>query len=351
MRGIKVLIVGYYGSDNVGDEMLLKATINLLNKVYDSPEITAITYNVKNTMENHRINGISRNKYFEILKGIKRADIIVGGGGSMLQNVTSNRSLIYYLAILSLSKFLGKKVVLLGNGIGPLRGNFYINLTTKILRKLDAIVLRDEDSYNLLKSFNLENIYLGNDLVFSLDMDKSKDEEDKKIVFNLRKWFYNENFILTMEKFIEYLVNEGFHVSLIPFQRGNDDIILRRIERSLNSHRVKLLDNLSYKELMAEIASSKLFLGMRLHGLIFSSILEKPFIGLSYDPKVSIFSKKLGQVCFEDLNNITLDSLIKEFNRVYSNIEDYKEVLSKNVEEIFQLNHINEDVLRKLIQN
>ncbi|NLY84882.1 MAG: polysaccharide pyruvyl transferase CsaB [Tissierellia bacterium] len=351
MKRLKILIVGYYGSDNLGDEMLLKATINLLNKTYDNPEITAITYSVKNTRKTHGINGISRNKYFQILKGIKRADIVVGGGGSMLQNVTSNRSLIYYLTILSLSKLLGKRVVLLGNGIGPLKHSLYLRLTVRILKHLDAIVLRDEASYNFLKSHDLNNIYLGNDLVFTLDMEQNVVEEPKKIIFNLRKWFYDEGFIITIEKFIEYLANEGFCVALVPFQKGNDDRVLRGIEKNLNSPKVKLLENLDYEDLMAEIASCQLFIGMRLHGLIFSSIFKKPFIALSYDPKVSIFSKNLGQVCFEDLNNITLDSLIMEFNRVYSKIDDYKETLVENTKKILDLNHINEEVLKKLIHN
>lgn len=349
MRKLKILIVGYYGSDNAGDEMLLKATIDLLNKVYHEPEITAITYSVKDTKEKHGINGISRNRYFEILKGIKEADIVVGGGGSMLQNVTSNRSLLYYLAILSLGKLLGKKVVLLGNGIGPLKDRFYLKLTMKVLKSLDGIVLRDEDSYELLKSNNLNNIYLGNDLVFTLNMDHKMATKPKKIIFNLRKWFYDDNFSHTIRQFIEYLTKEGFDVVLVPFQKGNDDIVLRDIEKKLENSKVRLLENQDYNGLLEEIASGELFIGMRLHGLIFSSIFNKPFIALSYDPKVAIFSRKLGQVCFKDLNNITLDSLIQEFNKVYSNIEDYRRVLAKNTEEILSLNHINEDVLRTLI--
>ena len=348
MKRIKVLVVGYYGSDNIGDEILLKATINLLRKTYDNPEITAITYSVKNTEKNHGINGISRNKYFQIIKGIKGVDLVVGGGGSMLQNITSNRSLMYYLAILSLAKIFGKKVVLLGNGIGPLRGKLFIKLTMRILSSLDAIVLRDEESYNYLKSYNLENIYLGNDLAFTLDVDKSIKEEQRKIVINLRKWFYNDEFISTIKKFIEYLSDKGYQVVLLPFQRGNDDVILKSIEKDLNSSNVIFIDGNDYNKIMNEIASCKLFIGMRLHGLIFSSIFNKPFIGLSYDPKVSIFAKKVGQIYFDELNNLTLDSLVEGFNKVQSNIDEYREILVRNVEEILALNNVNEDVIKRL---
>jgi polysaccharide pyruvyl transferase WcaK-like protein len=87
----RILIIGYYGSGNAGDEALLRAAVNLLNKVYTKPDITAITYSVKDTEKTHGIKGISRNKYMDIVQGIINSDILVGGGGSMLQNVTSIR--------------------------------------------------------------------------------------------------------------------------------------------------------------------------------------------------------------------------------------------------------------------
>lgn len=345
MKNLNVLIIGYYGSNNAGDEILLEATINLLNSVYISPNITAITYSVQNTKEKHNINGISRNKYFQIVKGIKEADIVVGGGGSMLQNVTSNRSLIYYLTILKLAKLMGKKVVLLGNGIGPLESKFATWITMRVLKSLDAIVLRAEDSFNLLKSFNVDNIYLGNDLAFTLELEGEAKKNPKKILINLRKWFYEDEFIHNIVKFIKYLDNSGFDIYLVPFQQGNDDLILKEVQDRLDCQNVYFLDALDHYSLIDEISTAQLFIGMRLHGLVFSSICNTPFIGLSYDPKVSIFAKEQEQVYFDDLNKITYELLVDEFNNVYSNIEDYRSKLERNTEEILGFNHVHKDVL------
>lgn len=351
MKNLKILIVGYYGSDNAGDEMLLRATKKLLNKIYETPEITAITYNIKDTKEKHNINGISRNKYKDIFKGIKNADIVVGGGGSMLQNITSNRSLIYYLSILKISKLMGKKVVLLGNGIGPLKNKIAIKNTIKILNSLDGVVLRDEESFEFLKSKGLKNIELGNDLVFSLDFNANNQVEDKKIVFNIRKWSYGDGFLLNITNFIKYLSDEGFKVSLVSFQKGNDDVVLKEIEKNINSSNVKFIDTDTDEELIEEIASGKVFIGMRLHGLIFSSLVNVPFIALSYDPKVSVFANNQGQKFFDDLSNIKTEELIDEFKNIYGNIEQQKNILIDNTKKTILLNYVNENMLRTQIIN
>lgn len=348
MNGHKILIIGYYGFKNAGDEALLKSTINLLRKVYINPDITAITYNVKDTENAHGIKGISRNKYFEIVKGIKNSDMVVGGGGSMLQNITSNRSLYYYLTILKMAKLFGKKVVLLGNGMGPFKGNSAKRITISVLKTLDSIVLRDEDSFRFLEKYNLKNIYLGNDLAFGLNIDKRLKTTPKKIIINLRDWFYDEKFINIIVEFIEYLSVNGYEIVLLPFQKGNDDKILLKIKEKIKAPSVKYLENLSVEELIEQISSGEVFIGMRLHGLIFSSILNKPFIALSYDPKVEIFSKKLEQICFNDLNNITLKGLLDGFNELYNNFDKYKNALKKNSGEMLSLSYVNEKVLRDI---
>lgn len=350
MGKLNILIIGYYGSNNIGDEILLEATINLLNKVYESPKITAITYNVQDTINNRKIDGVSRNKFFQIAKAIKKADIIVGGGGSMLQNVTSNRSLIYYLTILQLAKAFSKKVVLLGNGIGPLKSKIAIRVTKYVLKSLDGIVLRDIDSYNMLKSFGLKNIYLGNDLVFTLDRDNSLKKTSKKILINLRKWTYNDSFLIHIIDFINHLVQLGFEVTLVPFQLGNDDILLKNINSKINSPNVHLLEDIEYESIIYEISTAEVFISMRLHGLIFSSICNTPFIGLSYDPKVTIFSKNQQQEYFEELDNVSAEMLINRFNSVYNNIEVYTNNLQKNTQNLLDKNHVHTMVLKTIIE-
>lgn len=345
---MKVFIIGYYGAGNFGDEVLLAATINLLDTVYDSPKISVLSNNLENIRKSRQVEGINRNNYLQIIRAIIDSDMIIGGGGSMLQNVTSNKSLIYYLTILWLAKFFGKKVVLLGNGIGPLKTSFYKKLTMNVLKKLDAIVLRDSDSYSLLDEFGLRNIYLANDLAYTLNGIYEAKKIEKKILINLRQWNYSPSFIETIEKLVGYLIEENYKVSLISFQSGNDDLILREIYNRISSDDLDIIEASDYEKVIHEISSTELFIGMRLHGLIFSSICKTPFIGLSYDPKVSVLCESLEQEFFEDLNNISFNDIINRFEKTYKDRDKYREKLDVNTEEIKKLNQIHKEVLDKL---
>lgn len=348
MKNVKVLIIGYYGAGNIGDEVLLDATIDLLKTIYESPSVTVLTNDTVDTKENRQVEAVNRNSYFQVIKIIKGSDIVIGGGGSMLQNVTSNKSLIYYLGILNLAKLFRKKVALLGNGIGPIKREFYKKTTKYVLSKLDAIVLRDKDSYKLLEGFGLNNIYLGNDLAFTLDISETVEKENKKVLINLRKWDYNNNFIKSMENFVNYLISQDFKVTLISFQSDNDELVLKRIFNNINSPNLKYFESKESDKIVSEINSSELFIGMRLHGLIFASICSRPFIALSYDPKVSTFSKNLEQNYFEDLNNISINAIIDTFDDVYRNIDCFEDKLRKNNEKIRELSHVHEEVLKNL---
>lgn len=349
MRKLKILIIGYYGANNTGDEVLLKSTVELLKSVYNSPEIKAITYNVDDTVKNHGIVGISRNKFMNIIKVLRESDIVIGGGGSMIQNVTSNRSLIYYLTILKIAKIFKKKVMLLGNGIGPIKGNIPLCITVKMLKKLDAVILRDKESFNLLDTNGLENIYLGSDLAFSLEYGNcQKSVIPKRIAINLRKWFYERQFLEEFKKFIVYLSEAGYEVVLIPFQSGNDDVVLRELLYSIDGENIRLLESGECEEVLSEISKSELFIGMRLHGLIFSSIVNTPFIGLSYDPKVSAFSESQEQEYFKSIEEVTFEELISKFELSYSNRETYREKLRENTDKMMKLNEVYEKVLIKV---
>lgn len=350
MDKLKILIIGYYGAKNTGDEVLLKATVELLRSIYDSPDIKAITYNVEDTAQNHGIDGISRNKLLSIINAVKESDMVIGGGGSMIQNVTSNRSLIYYLAILKIAKLFKKKVMLLGNGIGPINGKLPLCMTVKILRKLDTIILRDADSFKLLESKGLKNIYLGSDLAFNIEYGNIADSptEPKRIAVNLRSWFYGREFLIEFKKFIEYLVDSGFEVVLIPFQSGNDDLVLKEIVESVDGEKIIIVESDDCEDILREISKAELFIGMRLHGLIFSSIVNTPFIGLSYDPKVSAFSKSQGQDYFETIEEINAQSLKLKFKEVYEKRENYRKSLKINTDRIIELNKIYGKALSQL---
>lgn len=115
----RLVISGYYGFGNAGDEAMLAAILEAILEVVPEADITVISGNPRHTAEKHGVKAVGRFDVTGIFNAIKRCDLLISGGGSLLQDVTSNRSLYYYLSIISLANMLGKKVMLYAQGMGP----------------------------------------------------------------------------------------------------------------------------------------------------------------------------------------------------------------------------------------
>ena len=97
----KIVISGYYGFNNAGDEALLTAILAALRAVEPKADITVISGNPGNTIAKHQVKSMYRFAAVRLLRAIGEADLVISGGGSLLQNVTSRRSLYYYMVIIS----------------------------------------------------------------------------------------------------------------------------------------------------------------------------------------------------------------------------------------------------------
>ena len=91
----RLVISGYYGFGNAGDEAMLAAILEAILEVVPEADITVISGNPRHTAEKHGVKAVGRFDVTGIFNAIKRCDLLISGGGSLLQDVTSNRSLDY----------------------------------------------------------------------------------------------------------------------------------------------------------------------------------------------------------------------------------------------------------------
>jgi len=311
--GKKVFVIGYYGSHNLGDEFLLYETLELLEGHFDKANISALSYSVKETRQIHGVTSISRSDFFKIMKTIKASDLIIGGGGSMLQNVTSNRSLIYYLWLLNYSVKKRKKVAIIGNGIGPIKGQLQTRLCRKTLSKLDYIHLRDSQSYAWVKDKVQGRVDPGVDLALSASLN-AKTDFGKKVYINLRMWKQTDYLVRLMTNFKSYLCKEGYEVIFIAMQEGNDDLAMESLGPVATFKKPD--------DLLEVLKDGDLVIGMRLHLLILAANYGIPFIGLSYDPKVAYYCNLFDQPYFDDFKSISLEQMIDTFNHQMTHLMD-----------------------------
>ena len=151
-----IVISGYYGFGNAGDEAMLCAIIDAIRKEEADAHITVISGNPKETSKKHNINAVGTFSAFGILKAIANSDLVISGGGSLLQDATSIRNTYYYLSIMALAKMMGKKVMLYSQGIGPLNRPSTRRAVGFVLRFVDTITVRDSISKAELESLGID---------------------------------------------------------------------------------------------------------------------------------------------------------------------------------------------------
>lgn len=116
----RILISGYYGFDNAGDDSVLFGIIGSLKKQIPNVELAVLSNTPEDTQRLFGISSFNRWKIGTIIQEIKKSDLLIMGGGSLLQDATSPRSVIYYLGIAMIAKILRKPVIFYAQGIGPI---------------------------------------------------------------------------------------------------------------------------------------------------------------------------------------------------------------------------------------
>lgn len=334
-----VLLSGYYGFDNSGDDAILKAIVKDIKKSDRNVNITVLSKNPKSTMDTYKVKAVDRFKFKDVIRAIKSNSLLISGGGSLLQDVTSSRSLWYYLLLMYVAKFYKKKIMVYANGIGPINKNFNRYLTKKILGKVDLITLRDEDSLDYLKAMNVENkkVKVTADPVFTLDSSKKprvekifRDEgiplEKRYIGISVRKWKNTENLEKIIANTIDYIIEKyGVNVILIPMHHPEDleiSLSIQNMVKGLECHTVK--DKYNVEDIMGIIKELDLIIAMRLHSLIYAATQEIPMVGIVYDPKVRGILNSFNIEYMSFVEDLNFADLIYNIDGAWDNREEIK---------------------------
>lgn len=308
----KIVISGYYGFANAGDEAMLTAIIKSLRAAEKDVSLTVISGSPSVTAARHQVASIHRFNPFEIIPAIMGCSLLLSGGGSLLQDVTSKRSLVYYLTILALGKLLGKRVMLFAQGIGPINSCILRKLTSLICSSADLITVRDADSLAELRKMGVpqNKVRLTADAVLTLRpgdkaagralLDKFKVPQNKKLIaISVRDWEQGGSYLHHLaEAAAEIAAKEDAHIVLLPLQYPADLHACKKLQRYLPQSAGSTILNAAYDtdQFLSLMGNFTLLIGMRLHALIFAAVMELPFVALSYDPKIDGFVKEVAGV-------------------------------------------------------
>ena len=311
----KYVISGYIGFDNFGDEAIAKILISYLKKNM-AEKITVLSSNPNKTAQLYNVSSMNFLKFY---KPIFESDVLISGGGSLLQDITSLKSLIYYLSVIVFALILNKKVILFAQGFTPFRTKIGKFLTKFILQYCDDIYVRDIKSQNILNNMNIKSKLMA-DPVFEIEVPKVFTKNG--IGVQLR------SFSTLTDDFLENLANEisnrfpNENIKLFSLQDNLDLPIIEKFAYILNTKnlKTKIYKNLSVEETIKELSQLEYLIGMRFHSLLVASKARVKVLGINYDIKVYNLSKNIGFPLIE----INSNSFNNEFNEMINlNVNNY----------------------------
>lgn len=320
----KILISAFIGSRNLGDKAIFKSLLD--NLKLNKKQVTAVTINEELTRQDG-VETVFAKDPRNIVRAIKECDVFLVGGGGIIQDKSSLFNFLYYAFQLWVAKRYKKPTILIFVGVGPLKHGLSRLLLKHLANSIEMAVVRDEKSREILARYmdDPQKIMTVHDSVLSFVFDEKKlpvsPFMDKKpyVVVSLRRWFFTmsllpvfiarkvnrlpalrkkyEEFMNNVAEDLDRLVerHDDIHLVFAPFDTKEDVEVLKDLRaRMKHQDRVSLTkDELSEEEYLSIVKQAEFLVGMRLHSLILAANVSKPFVALSYSPKVDEFTEQM----------------------------------------------------------
>lgn len=283
--GKKVLISGYIGFQNFGDDAILGLLVRNLRKA--NCNITALSSDPESTEKMFKINALNYMNFFQILWAILDTKVLISGGGSLLQNGTSSLSLLYYLAIIFLAKLFGKKVIIFAQGIGPIYGKGYQWISKKIIKMCDLILVRDVFSQRILKKWGIHSRYVPDPV---WDIKVPPYEPMGYVGVQLRNYrFLHPTLLKELAKYIGVYFGDR-KIKIFSFQTSQDSELAYKFEYWLKAQCSDIVTEVvipnSHNQLIEEFSHLEYLFAMRYHAVLLALKMGVKVLPISYDVKV-----------------------------------------------------------------
>jgi polysaccharide pyruvyl transferase CsaB len=332
-----VLICGAYGMGNAGDDAILEAIIGEMRLIDPFMPVTALSRRPGETRLKYEVNSVHMFNNFALRRALKKTKLYLSGGGSLIQNVTSRRSLWYYLYTITTAKRLGNAVMMYGCGIGPIVDRRDEIAIRRILsRDVDVITLREGHSLSELERLGVR----GPEMIVSSDpaLSLPPAPEDKVaglfascgiapgegcVCFSVRSWAGFEEKAGAFAQAADYAAEKlGLKPVFILINRAEDVEATERVRALMRTEAAVIPTSTDSSLTIGVLTHMKAVISMRLHGLIFAASQGVPIVGVSYDPKVTAFLASIGGGNCIELAELSAGTLISAASAAVGQYDD-----------------------------
>ncbi|MCL2616616.1 MAG: polysaccharide pyruvyl transferase CsaB [Defluviitaleaceae bacterium] len=350
-REIDVLISGYYGFGNNGDDAVLKSIVDNLKAERPSLRIVVLSKNPPKTEAEYGVRSIFRFNFWRVRAHLRNTRLLITGGGTLLQDLTSTQSLLYYLWVINTAVRSGARTMLYGNGIGPIRGVANNERVRRTIKRIDMITLRDENSLEVLRGFELApnaRLALTADAAFALmPLDAARIEQvlggfgltgERYFVISVRNWKHiARSFEEDIAAYADYVAETyGLTPLFVAMQPENDTEMSRRIAARMKSRSRVFEQALSTDQYVSISAGAVFIAAMRLHVVIYGAKTGTPCIGLVYDPKVTAMMHMMGQTCYTPVERPDTEALKQFTAEIMENREQISAQITARMEAVLE---------------
>ena len=361
-----VILCGAYGQDNAGDEAVLKAMLAELKEIDPELPLWVMTRKPRQTRKDCRVGAIFTFNIPAFCRRMRKCQLYANGGGSLIQDVTSYRSLWFYLFTLSAAKRMGCKVMMYGCGIGPVQSPGNRKRAGRAINKnVDVITLRDQASRQELESLGVTRpkIVLAADPAVSLPPAPPGEAEavleraglrprdgQRYLGVTVRPWPGFEDKLPAFAQSIDYACEKhGLLPVFIPIESRMDVAAARQVASRLRKAPAVILPPCPGPELaIALSARMDVALSMRLHALVFAAARGVPLVGVVYDPKVSAFLDSVDQDLYVQLDRLTAQGLCALLDAAAGRIRD-RVTLEAKTARLVELERVNRVLAAQLL--
>jgi len=346
-----VLAAGYFGSGNLGDDAILVGFAHGLAGT--GIEMTVMSGAPEETFRTYGYTSIPRKDKNAIAAAISRTDALVFPGGGIFQDSTSVGSVAYYSSLVKQAKRAGKKVIMLAQGIGPLKSFLGKPMAKSALNAVDVITVRDPGSLSILKSIGVNRMArIAADMAFLLP-DKIGDEgsgfnlgDMRSVGLAPRPVKGKHDVVALFGELARLLFQSNVMPVLIEMDRNHDGPLIQEISKQQGGKIPDLRKQQTPMQLQGRLGRMDGMIAMRLHAGILATTVGVPPLMVSYDPKVAAFAKMLDVGNALAMEGLTAQRVFEAFMAFQKERERNVKVIQRKREELRLAAQTNIDILK-----
>ncbi len=353
----RLLLAGYIGAGNFGDDAVMLGLVHGLRT--SGYEFAALSGNPEETFRLYAIRAFPRRDDKYIKEAIDLCDALVFPGGSIFQDATSVASVFYYEKLVSMAKKAGKKVLLLGQGVGPLNNFLAKRQALKAFNAADAVTVRDPGALQALKDLGYRRpATVTADSAFLLPPPAASSESDGFNVGSMKTVGLaprpvrekGRDVSSLFGEFSRLLYQSGSMPVLITMDRIEDTPLIDEISKKQGGKVPDLRRLSSPMQIQQRLSRMESVVAMRLHAGILAATVGVPALMISYDPKITGYARTMEMGNALGMEGLTATRLLDAFVSFQKDHARNLKILERKREEQIRAAEGNVEIVLKFVK-